>query len=68
MHRSERATYIACADCGTELSPGGERGFAFGARGMLCFDCALRRGGRYDDNFDHWHHKPFIDDLGPERD
>jgi len=65
MHRSERTIYVACADCGTELNPGGERSFAFGERGMLCFDCAFRRGGRYGEVFDRWHQEPLIDDLGP---
>jgi hypothetical protein len=68
MHRSERTSYVLCSDCGTELNPGAERSFAFGARGVLCFDCAVRRGGRYDESFDRWLHVPLIDDLGLEYD
>jgi hypothetical protein len=55
-----------CSDCGAELAGSAERGFAFGSRGMLCFECGIRRGGSYDDLHDHWVREPRIDDLGSE--
>ncbi len=66
MHRSERERLVSCLDCGAEIRIGPDRGFAFGERGALCWDCAIRRGGSYDETHDHWTHEPRIDDLGPE--
>ena len=66
MHRSEASALLTCSDCGVEVRAGADRLFAFGARGILCFDCALRRGGRYDETHDLWSAEPRIDDLGPE--
>ncbi len=68
MHRSERDQSSVCSDCGTEFLPSSQPGFFFGARGSLCWDCALRRGGRYDDTYDRWVEDPSIDDLGPQYD
>jgi hypothetical protein len=31
---------------------------------VLCCDCALRRGGSYDETLDRWTAEPRIDDLG----
>jgi len=68
VHRSESNTLVSCLDCGAELRPGPDRGYTFGADGVLCFDCALRRGGRYDELRERWSEDPRIDDLGPEFD
>ena len=66
MHRSEQNELAICSDCGTELRVGTERGYGFGVRGVLCWDCALRRGGRYDEAHEQWVQGPRIDDLGAE--
>ena len=64
MHRSETRQATQCSDCGAEIRPAVDRIFAFGERGALCFDCALRRGGSYDEAHDHWTTQPDTDDLG----
>jgi hypothetical protein len=64
MHRSETRNLGCCSDCGTETQASTERAYSFGTRGLLCFECAIRRGGRYDETHDHWSNDPRIDDLG----
>jgi recombinational DNA repair protein (RecF pathway) len=54
MHRSETREFESCADCGAEVTPGRERAYAFGPGSFLCFECALRRGGSYDETHDRW--------------
>jgi hypothetical protein len=63
VHRSEERTLAECADCGAELQPEGQEGFSFGTRGVLCFDCAMRRGGRYDEHQDRWAVEPSLEGL-----
>ncbi len=68
MHRSEASGLVPCSDCGVEVRSGREREFELGTSGVLCFECALRRGGRYDEQLDRWSEEPRIDDLGPAYD
>jgi hypothetical protein len=63
MHRSETLELTLCADCGAEFSPARDRGYGFGSRGFLCFDCALRRGGRWDETHDRWEAEADVRDL-----
>lgn len=69
MHRSEAAELENCADCGAELQGALERGYALDARRALCFACAEKRGGRYDERRDLWVRPPDVADLpsDPER-
>src|SRR5215213_6037548 len=39
----------SCSDCGVPVAPLGERLYAFGTDGLLCMECALRRGGAWDE-------------------
>jgi hypothetical protein len=64
MHRSETESLVSCADCGAEVGVATARSYGFGERGVLCFDCALRRGGQYDERLDRWCQPPRTDDLG----
>ena len=64
MHRSEDRVTETCADCGADLQPEIQEGFSFGTRGVLCFECATRRGGSYDANQDRWVTPPNLDGLG----
>ncbi len=64
MHRSETRELATCAECGAEIAPATERGFALAADAFLCFACAVRRGGRYDERLDRWEEPPAIGDLG----
>lgn len=68
MHRSETRDLTACADCGGELAPGRDRAFGFGSQGFLCYDCALRRGGVYDETHDRWLQDPETRGLDPGTD
>jgi len=51
-----------CADCGGRAGRG-ERTFAVDDDSVLCFACAMRRGGSYDERHDTWSTEPEIDDL-----
>ena len=55
----------ACADCGAPLAVALERGYPFGDERALCFDCAGRRGGVYDEVHDHWTQPPNLAGLWP---
>lgn len=68
MHRSETENLMRCSDCGVEFQPASERGYTFGVRGALCWDCAERRGGRYDDLHETWVNPPNLKGLSPETD
>lgn len=71
MHRDEFDRLEICLDCGAELAPGTDRDFEFGVAGVLCFGCAERRGGSYDENQSRWVDLPDVADLaaiGHERD
>lgn len=54
----------SCLDCGAELVAYAARAFAVGSRGALCFDCAVGRGGLYDELTDRWDREPALDGLG----
>ena len=67
MHRSESRELSSCALCGA-LVDARERAFSFGSEGVLCFSCALERGGAYDAEHDRWTQSPDVSDLSePER-
>jgi hypothetical protein len=66
MHRSEEAFLAVCADCGAEIEPETERGFRFGESQALCFACAERRGGAYDEARATWGTAPDVADLPPD--
>lgn len=58
MHRSETRELTWCADCGSELDPGRDRAYGFGPEAFLCYACAERRGGIYDEAHDRWLRDP----------
>lgn len=66
MHSSEEAQYEMCAGCGTELLPA-ERAYAFeravSEDAVLCYSCAIERGGEYDERRDRWTKGPDVRDL-----
>lgn len=66
VDRSEETALAWCADCGAELDPEVERGFRFGEQRALCFACAVRRGGTWDEAHDRWADEPDLADLPPE--
>jgi hypothetical protein len=68
MQQSEEELLRVCSDCGAETQPGLERGFTFGASGVLCAACAARRGGVYDAELDAWTQAPDHADFAEEFD
>ena len=49
-----------CADCGASSLA---RSFPLGNDSILCWDCAVRRGGQFDAELDEWTTSPDIADL-----
>jgi hypothetical protein len=67
MHRSESAELIDCCDCGAIMSPATERAFGVGEDEFLCLDCAIRRGGVYDEPRERWTVPPNLSGIRHER-
>lgn len=68
MHRSEEGELVRCADCGAEVSLRADRTFAFGTASALCWECSVKRGGRYDATHERWEESPSVGDLGRDDD
>jgi hypothetical protein len=68
MHRSDKSDLVVCSDCGASVNSGCDREFEFGGTLVLCFECSLNRGGRYDEAKDLWSHAPTFDDIEPGHD
>lgn len=67
MNESEWDESIACCDCGEPIFPDIDRAFACNDDAYLCFACAERRGGAFDDEIDQWLVPPDVADLADER-
>lgn len=65
MHRSETRELGVCVECGAEIAPARERSYVYGPDACLCFSCAVRRGGSYDETHDRWVTAPDTQDLSP---
>jgi hypothetical protein len=66
MDQDERSEARSCAACGATLEGDGDRAFEFGDENLLCFECAVARGGRYDESRDAWEPGPDLRGLGDE--
>jgi hypothetical protein len=64
MRTEEWNELCNCAVCGAVVSPRIDRTYPFGASSLLCWDCAVRRGGNYDLIDDRWVVAPDTSDLG----
>ena len=60
MHRSETLALLPCAECGVETAAALERGFSIDAETVICFDCAVQRGGRWDEERALWSREPDV--------
>ncbi len=68
MHRSETAEFIECLACRAEISIDRDRAFAVTEDSGLCFSCAIKRGGAYDELHDAWTRSPDVSDYAsPEQ-
>ena len=57
---------LICMDCGTPVEAEdavAERTFAITEEVVLCYACAVRRGGVYDDAEDKWKIAPRLEDV-----
>ncbi len=61
MRRSEDRELTACSECGADVHVARDRAYALDVDRVLCFACATRRGGSYDERRDLWVEPP---DLG----
>jgi hypothetical protein len=52
-----------CAECGAQVLGASDRAFEFGTQQVLCWQCAERRGGRYDAHQERWSVAPDVADL-----
>lgn len=65
MERDEWEEGAVCAVCGAQVSDA-ESSFGFGTENVLCAECALARGGRYDAERDVWEVAPDLTGLPDE--
>lgn len=56
-----------CTDCGQDVGLEDSHAFELGGGGVLCWACALKRGGVYDEKYDRWVVTPKAEDLPDER-
>lgn len=68
MHRSESEELASCAVCGAEISVQSDRSYVAGPRTILCYACAARRGGVYDEGRDQWIEGADLSGLGVDED
>ena len=66
MDQDERSEARSCAACGAALEGDAGRAFEFGDENLLCFECAVARGGRYHESRDAWEPAPDLRGLGDE--
>lgn len=62
MHADEAAGLTECADCDAVVEVESDRAFAFG-EWVLCFECALRRGGIFSEEQERWVSPPELSGL-----
>lgn len=63
MHEEESLSLDRCTECDAVVDRDVDRAFAFGEDGLLCWQCAERRGGVYDEPDDHWVTLPDLSGL-----
>jgi len=54
---------VTCADCGATLWASSDTDFPLDEERVLCWHCAVRRGGRYDLERECWRPPPNVLDL-----
>jgi len=56
-----------CSDCGMDVGLEESHAFASGGGVTLCWACAVKRGGEFDEDADRWRVPPRTADLPDER-
>ena len=67
MELEELDLHKPCSACGTLVAEGLSPLYEFDEDGVLCWDCALARGGRHDPVHDRWLIEPDTGDLADAR-
>jgi hypothetical protein len=62
----DREAGEVCGLCGASVSGSTESAFSFGTAGLLCFECSMARGGRFDAQRERWDPPPDVADLPDE--
>jgi hypothetical protein len=60
MHRTEEACIETCVSCGAEVWPERDRGYFIGPDDVLCFECAVAKGGVFDEVQERWTVEPTL--------
>lgn len=55
--------FVDCWSCRRRIDVDAEVTYALGEDDVLCFECALDRGARYDVDEDRWIEEPRVDDV-----
>jgi hypothetical protein len=63
MEEEELEVGEPCTNCGTVVVEGLSPLYRFGDRGVLCWECAIQRGGTYDAEHESWVEPPRTSDL-----
>jgi hypothetical protein len=63
MERERLDEVVACSCCGGTVDLGPDLAYEFGEDQVVCFECALRAGGRYDAATERWTKPPAIEGL-----
>ena len=63
MHEQEAEALDRCDECGALVDVSVGRSFAFGEDGLICWQCAERRGGEFDESEDRWVTVPDLSGL-----
>jgi hypothetical protein len=58
---------VLCSDCGMDLGVDLVHAYLGSAGVQLCWECALARGGAFDERRERWNPPPDISDLPDER-
>lgn len=66
-HDTREDAVGSCADCEQDVGLEDSHAFTLPDGGLLCWACALIRGGVYDDKYDRWVVSPAAEDLPDER-
>lgn len=63
MQEEELDLFVDCRSCGRRVDVDAEVTYGFGESDLICFECAVDRGARYDIDEDRWQSEPRLDDL-----
>ncbi len=67
MEEQELLELCECEECGASVDLNAGAAFVLEDERVLCFDCALRRGGQYDGRHGSWLVLPDLSGLTDER-